>query len=54
MRWGKKVGLRNRLQNLVKGVKESIFAQVIENAAKINLQTMSQSPVATCYSEYIE
>jgi hypothetical protein len=42
------------LQNLVKGVNEAIFAQVIENAAKINMQTMSQSPVAICYSENIE
>jgi Tfp pilus assembly pilus retraction ATPase PilT len=42
------------VQNLVKGGKTSFSPQVIDKAAKINMQTMSQSPFATCYSEYIE
>jgi hypothetical protein len=41
-------------QNVVKRGKRPISAQVIENAAKINLLNMSQSPSAGCYSEYIE
>lgn len=45
---------RNAVRNLVKRGKTPIFAQVIENAAKINVQSMSQLPIATCYSEYIE
>jgi hypothetical protein len=51
----KKIGEgKKRQKNLVKGVKTAISMQVIENGAKINLQSMSQLPFATCYSEYIE
>jgi hypothetical protein len=45
---------KNASRNLVKRGKETISAQVLENAAKINLRNMSQSPSAGCYSEYIE
>jgi len=51
----KKIGEgKKRQKNLVKGVKPAIFMQVTENAAKINVRSMSQLPFAICYSEYIE
>jgi len=43
-----------RVENLVKGGKTLFSLQVIDYAAKINMQTVSLLPFAACYSEYIE
>ena len=42
------------VKNLVKGVKSSFSLQVIANAAKINLQSVTYHPPSKCYSEYRE
>jgi hypothetical protein len=45
---------KSSVKNLVKRGKEAFLSQVVENAAKINMETMSQLTIAKCYSEYIE
>jgi hypothetical protein len=44
----------NAVENVVKRGARVILAQVIENAAKINVETMSLLPYAICYNGFIE